>query len=82
MSINFPSSPTGGQIYEFNGLMWEWSGNAWRSLGYYPVVYVSGPTGPTGPQGPTGPIGPSGPQGPTGPTGPEVVDVDGGTYNV
>ena len=69
MSINFPSSPSSGQVYEFNGLQWEWTGSAWRSLGFSPVVYVqgaTGPTGATGPQGNTGSTGPTGPQGATG----------------
>lgn len=69
MSINFPSSPSTGQVYEFNGLQWEWTGSAWRSLGFSPVVYVQGATGATGATGPQGNTGATGPQGATGATG-------------
>ena len=69
MSINFPSSPSSGQVYEFNGLQWEWTGSAWRSLGFSPVVYVQGATGATGATGPQGNTGATGPQGATGATG-------------
>jgi hypothetical protein len=30
--MNFPSSPTNGQQYTFNGRTWEWNGSAWQIL--------------------------------------------------
>lgn len=76
MPINFPSSPTVGDVYTFAGRSWEWNGQGWQA---YPGPALVGPTGPTGatgntgntgPTGPTGDIGPTGPaSGPTGPTG-------------
>ena len=71
MPINFPSSPTVGQIFTQGSRSWEWSGSAWnaKNTSYGPV----GPTGPTGPVGATGATGAdstiAGPTGPTGPTG-------------
>jgi hypothetical protein len=83
-AIDFPSTPTVGELYT-NGInTYEWDGTAWRLVRTSAV----GPTGPTGPAGadstvpgPTGPTGPSitgptgadstvvGPTGATGPTG-------------
>jgi len=64
MAINFPSSPTVGQIYTFAGRSWEWNGQGWQA---YPGPALVGPTGPTGSIGNTGPTGPTGVGGPTGP---------------
>jgi hypothetical protein len=83
-AIDFPSTPTVGQIYTNGVNTYEWDGTAWRLVRTSAV----GPTGPTGPAGadstvigPTGPTGPSitgptgadstvvGPTGATGPTG-------------
>lgn len=77
--INFPDSPTLGQVYTFGNRSWEWTGAAWKLIG----TGLPGPTGPTGPTGPagadsivpgpqgdTGPTGPTGPQGTSGPQGP------------
>ena len=33
MAINFPNSPTLGQIYSSGGYSWEYDGASWRSLG-------------------------------------------------
>jgi hypothetical protein len=68
MPINFPSNPTVGQVYSYNGRNWIWRGFSWQAVGDY------GPTGPgsngtTGPTGPTGANGSNGTTGPTGPTG-------------
>jgi len=32
MALNFPASPYQGQIVDFNGLRWQWSGSQWRRL--------------------------------------------------
>jgi hypothetical protein len=86
MAIDFPSGPTIGDTYTYNGQTYIWTGSFWR-LVRTSAVGPTGPTGPagldstaigeTGPTGPTGAIGPTGPQGddstvpgPTGPTGP------------
>jgi hypothetical protein len=29
MAINFPSSPTIGQVYEYQSIRWRWNGSAW-----------------------------------------------------
>ncbi len=31
-AIDFPTSPTIGQIYTFNGRSWVWDGTAWERL--------------------------------------------------
>jgi len=33
MAINFPNSPTLGQVYSSGGYSWEYDGTSWRSLG-------------------------------------------------
>jgi hypothetical protein len=77
--INFPSNPTFGQVYTFNGVNWQWRGYSWQVVGSFGLTGSSGSSGPTGPSGPngtfgstgpTGPAGPAGSNGPTGPTGP------------
>ena len=62
--INFPSSPTIGQVFNGGGRTWTWDGTAW-----VPSPLMTGATGPTGPTGPTGAQGIQGIAGPTGPTG-------------
>ena len=66
MPIDFPSNPSIGQVYTYNGRNWMWKGYSWLSVGDY------GPTGPgsNGPTGPTGATGPAGTNGSTGDTGP------------
>jgi hypothetical protein len=32
MSINFPDSPTPGQVYTFGSRSWSWNGYAWSAL--------------------------------------------------
>lgn len=74
MPIDFPSTPTVGDIYTFGTQTYEWNGTAWRLVRTSAV----GPTGPTGPAGADstaiGSTGPTGPEGPTGPTGPAGTD--------
>lgn len=47
--INFPDSPTVGQVYSFNNISWQWNGSAWivaspsASIGY--VSSLNGLTG-------------------------------------
>lgn len=66
MAINFPSSPTIGQVYTYAGRSWQWNGYGWEA---YPGPALVGPTGPTGSTGGTGPTGATGPTGDIGPTG-------------
>lgn len=40
MPLNFPSGPTSGTIYSFNGKTWTWNGYAWDI-----VITTIGPTG-------------------------------------
>ena len=46
MSINFPSSPTPGQLYTYGDNTWEWSGDYWgvysAQTGYVTSVTSSG----------------------------------------
>jgi hypothetical protein len=76
-AINFPNSPTLGQIYIVSGKAWRWSGEVWDLVG----SISQGPIGPTGPgstvPGPTGPRGSIGFQGITGPTGSSGLDGSG-----
>lgn len=47
--IDFPNSPTVGQIYTYNNISWQWNGSAWivaspsASIGY--VQTFNGLTG-------------------------------------
>ena len=71
MPIDFPSSPTSGQTYTFNNILWSWN----NSVGAWERVFSGGATGATGlgytgATGPTGATGATGPQGNTGATGP------------
>ena len=88
MQIDFPSNPSIGQVYTFNGRNWVWKGYSWLSVGDYGPTGPgsTGPAGPTGPSGTvgingatgatgiTGPTGPAGANGITGPTGPAGTD--------
>jgi hypothetical protein len=67
-TINFPTSPTNGQVFTDGDHTWVWSSSvgAWK----LEAQTVTGPTGATGAQGNTGPTGPTGAVGVTGPTGP------------
>lgn len=51
MAINFPSSPTVGDIYTYASRSWQWNGQGWQA---YPGPASVGPTGPTGPAGTAG----------------------------
>jgi hypothetical protein len=76
-AIDFPNSPTLGQIYIVSGKAWRWTGDVWDLVG----SISQGPIGPTGPgstvPGPTGPRGSIGFQGITGPTGASGLDGSG-----
>jgi hypothetical protein len=76
-AINFPNSPTLGEIYIASNKAWRWSGVVWDLVG----SISQGPIGPTGPgstvPGPTGPRGSTGFQGATGPTGANGLDGSG-----
>jgi len=77
--INFPTSPTNGQVFSDGDHTWVWNSSvgAWK----LEAQTVTGPTGPTGAQGNTGPTGATGatgaastvtgPTGETGSTGPQ-----------
>jgi hypothetical protein len=74
-AIDFPNTPSIGDLFVVGQITWRWDGIAWIGIGT-PVVGPQGPEGPQGPQGPVGadstvpgPIGPEGPQGPQGPAG-------------
>jgi hypothetical protein len=76
-AIDFPNSPSLGQIYIVSGKAWRWSGEVWDLVG----SISQGPIGPTGPgstvPGPTGPRGSIGFQGIQGPTGANGLDGSG-----
>jgi hypothetical protein len=59
MLIDFPDSPTGGDLFTAAGKTWEWNGYAWDAITVQQI-------GATGPQGATGIIGPTGATGATG----------------
>ena len=46
-AINFPDSPTVGQLFTVGDITWEWTGTVWQGLG----TAVAGPTGPAGANG-------------------------------
>lgn len=60
MPLNFPSSPSVGDVYTYGETTYEWSGSSW-DVQYTQIV---GPTGPKGDTGATGPTGPTGAQPP------------------
>lgn len=47
-AIDFPSSPTVGQLFTVGDITWEWTGTVWKGLG------TKGDTGPAGPAGTPG----------------------------
>ena len=73
-NLDFPSSPTNGQVYSASGKSWTYSSAAgvWDLTSSGAIGYTGsqGPAGPTGPQGPIGFTGSTGPQGATGSQGP------------
>jgi hypothetical protein len=44
-AIDFPNSPTTGQLFTVGDITWEWTGSVWQGLG---------PAGDTGPAGTDG----------------------------
>lgn len=60
-AIDFPTSPTNGQVFTNGDKTWVYSTaiSAWK-LQTQTVTGPTGPAGPTGPSGPTGPAGTSG----------------------
>ena len=44
-AIDFPNSPTVGQLYTVGDVTWEWTGSVWNGLG------TVGDTGPAGADG-------------------------------
>jgi hypothetical protein len=68
-AINFPNTPTVGELFTVNDIVWRWDGAFWTGIG----TAVPGPTGPQGPKGDAGDTGPvstvPGPQGPAGANG-------------
>lgn len=49
-AIDFPNSPTVGQLFTVGDTTWEWTGTVWKGIG----TAVPGPAGPTGPSGEAG----------------------------
>ncbi len=49
--LDFPASPTIGQVYTFGANSWKWNGVGWVVINAGPIG-LTGPTGITGPQGP------------------------------
>jgi hypothetical protein len=49
MAIDFPSSPTSGQVYTYGSRTWTWTGVAWQA-----TTTTTGPAGAQGIQGPSG----------------------------
>tara|TARA_R110000822_G_scaffold17007_1_gene57496 strand:- start:153 stop:1805 length:1653 start_codon:yes stop_codon:yes gene_type:complete len=83
MAINFPNSPSAGNTYEYNSIIWSWNGSAWDrqstaggggtgatgATGSNGTNGVTGATGATGSNGTNGVTGATGSQGVTGATG-------------
>ena len=67
-TINFPTSPTDGQVFTAGDHTWVFSSTGAGGPGAWKLQAqtVTGPTGPTGPTGLTGPTGPTGATGATG----------------
>lgn len=74
MAIDFPNSPTDGQVYSVGTKSWTYvsAESKWVASGA-----PQGPTGPTGAIGVTGPTGATGTAGATGPTGPANIPISG-----
>ena len=71
--INFPTSPTDGQVFTDGDHTWIFSSTGAGGPGAWKLQAqtVTGPTGPTGPTGAASTVtGPTGATGTTGPTGP------------
>lgn len=66
MAIDFPNSPTNGQVFTVGSVSWKWNSTK--------AVWESIPG--TGPQGVQGPQGAQGTQGPQGPTGTVLIEDD------
>jgi hypothetical protein len=43
-AIDFPDSPTVGQLFTVGSTTWEWTGTLWKGIG----TVVPGPIGPSG----------------------------------
>ena len=69
MAIDFPNSPSPGNTYAFNSIIWSWNGVAWDRQSTSGGNGVTGVTGATGPQGVTGATGATGVTGATGSQG-------------
>ena len=77
MAIDFPNSPTNGQVFTPVGVSKTWVYNSTDAKWTIQQQTVTGPQGSAGPTGPTGSAGSNGVTGPTGaastvtgPTGP------------
>jgi len=55
-AIDFPNSPTTGDLFTVGDITWEWTGTVWQGQG----TPIAGPAGADGAAGPTGPAGPAG----------------------
>ena len=49
-AIDFPNSPTVGQLFTVGEITWEWTGTVWQGQG----TAIPGPTGPAGADGEPG----------------------------
>jgi hypothetical protein len=58
-AIDFPNSPTVGQLFTVGETTWEWTGVLWEGFS----VAVPGPQGPAGADGADGADGANGPAG-------------------
>jgi hypothetical protein len=55
-AIDFPNSPTTGQLFTVGDITWEWTGSVWQGIG----TAVPGPAGADGEPGADGAPGPAG----------------------
>jgi len=81
MAINFPNSPSSGNTYAYNGIIWSWNGAAWDKQSTAGGG-VTGATGATGSQGVTGATGTNGTNGATGATGATGANFTGYDYEI
>ena len=58
-AIDFPNSPTVGQLFTVGETTWEWTGVVWEGSS----VAIPGPQGPAGADGADGADGPAGADG-------------------